>query len=134
LETRYALRELESAIGYDCRRLEDGRAAVFRHTGLHRRLRRDFYERRDAVAYYHTAFVAFAAGSAGKPERLAEAEETRQSLMRTMFPYLHFKQEKTRQETFDDLFDELDEIIAAKNAEDKAKRDTGAPSDVGSTG
>lgn len=133
METRYALRELESAIGYDCRRLEDGRTAVFRHTGLHRRLRRDFYERRDVIAYYHTAFIAFAAGSAGRPERLDEAEETRQSLLQTAFPYINFDQNRPRQETYDDLFDELDAIIAAKNAEDKAKRGAGTSSDVGST-
>jgi hypothetical protein len=100
---------------------------------LHRRLRRDFYERRDVIAYYRAAFVAFAAGSAGRSERLDETEEIRQSLVQTMFQYLHLKQEQPRRETFDDLFDELDAIIAAKNAEDKANRGAGTPSDVGPT-
>jgi hypothetical protein len=107
--------------------------AVFRHTGLHRRLRRDFYERRDIISYYHAAFVAFAAGSEGRSERLDEVEDMRNSLLQMAFPYVHFRKEKPRQETVDDLFDELDEIIAAKNVEDKAKRSAGMPSDVGPT-
>jgi hypothetical protein len=75
--------------------------------------------------------VAFAAGSAGRSDSLAESEDMRKSLLHTTFPYIHFDQNRPRHETFDDLFDELDEIIAAKNSEGNADGTSGTPDDVG---
>lgn len=108
MESRYALRELESVIGYDCRRLEDGRKAVFRHTGLHRRARRDYYERLDMKAAMQANLFAFGTRSMS----LATVEERRMDLLGVLFPYISFEAPKVQVESIDDLFDELDAIIA----------------------
>lgn len=117
MESRYALRELEGAIGYDCRCLPDGRRAIFRHTGLHRSLRREFFERRDLMAAMQSSFVAAAAAGAGRRAAFDIVEAKRRDMLQVMFPYIHFDAPApVRTESIDDLFDELDSIIAAQQA------------------
>lgn len=126
MESRYALRELESVIGYDCRRLDDGRKAVFRHTGLHRKARRDYYERLDMKAALQANL--FAVVLQNMP--LATVEEKRTNLLGVLFPYISFDAPKGQEESIDDLFDELDAIIAAQERQ-KAK-ETHTDGDSGS--
>ena len=121
MESRYALREIEGAIGYDLRKLEDGRKAVFRHTWLHKRLKRDFFERRDVSMVMACAFVAKAclASRPGLDTASAYdmAEEGRKSMVYVMFPYIKSdsssgeSSEKTGKDSYDAYFDELEAIL-----------------------
>lgn len=118
MASRYALREAEGAIGYDCRRLEDGRRALFRHTAVHRRARRDVLERRDLSAVLGATYVAAAARAANPRldvDRASDAvADVRESFVRAAFPYL--RQEPRRPRGYDDYgeyFDELDAIESA---------------------
>lgn len=75
------------------------------------------------VVAMQASFVAVAAMSA-RPSldanaSLAMVEERRAALVDTLFPYLHLEAPKVREETDDDLFDELDAIIAKHEAEAK---------------
>ena len=118
MESRYALREIEGAIGLDCRRLRDGRVAVFRHTHIHRRTRREFLERRDIMSVLLAGMMSTASiGSrAGIP--LSSAYEAvngvRSSLIRTAFPYVDMDGDQQPREVatddYDVYFDELDRI------------------------
>ena len=124
--SRYALRELECAIGYDCRGLEDGRRAEFRHTGIHRRAKRNLLERRDAIAVYGFTTCAMAAASSHQRINLSKAidtiESARCNIVSTAFPYLSGKEApvRVRQQTMDEMFDELDEIIAKEKSQKEA--------------
>lgn len=121
MESRYALRELEGAIGYDCRRLEDGRPAVFRHTLLHKRAKRGFYERRDAMLVLHASYIAMSALAANPRLDLDVVrdilKDQRSALVNTALPYLKEKEpeEETKEQKtsrYDRYFDELDRILA----------------------
>lgn len=117
LESRYALRELEGAIGYDTRRLEDGRRAEFLHTVLHRHARRRFFERRDMAMLLGMTLVSVSE-LLSKPAFKAKTavglvEERRQLLADELFPYLH--QDTKRQDDgseYDVYFKELDAIMS----------------------
>lgn len=116
MESRYALREIEGAIGRDCGRLEDGRRASFRHTFLHRKSRMDFLERRDEIAFLSTSLAA-TASLASNPrvdvDRAVElVADSRRALFRSVFPYADAAREE-RPKDYDDYseyFDELDRI------------------------
>ena len=134
LESRYALRELEGAIGLDGRTLPDGRRAVFRHTMLHRRIRRDFLERRDLMHFLSMSMLATAAQSSARGINARAAMESmssdRTSLMRIMFPYLKSDAEdetSDEQRQYDQYFDELDRI-AECNADVRGKDNGGRAS------
>lgn len=126
MESRYALRGLQGAIGNDCRRLEDGRKAVFRHTVLHKRARIDYYERRDAMLVLHASFMSVASlGSHARVdlEKAAEiVDEDRRMFIQVAFPYVHVEHKKTMSEEEENemLFDEY-EAMMKKDAEEKAK-------------
>ena len=134
MESRYALRELEGAIGYDCRRLEDGRPAVFRHTSLHKRARRDYFELQDVKTAMRCSFVAAAARGArptiGSEASASMAEEGRIALLKVLFPYNTFdKAPEVKEQSFDELFDELDMI--SENLKRKQQNDEKAAADSG---
>lgn len=109
---------MEGAIGYDCRRLEDGRRAYFSHTTLHRRLKRAFFERRDAMFLIHASFISTA--SMGSNPRLDFkssydiVEGSRRSLLKMAFPYLKIEETPNKPENYDAYFDELDAIEEAQ--------------------
>lgn len=121
---------LEDAIGYDCRRLHDGRAAVFKHTYLHRIARRAFFERRDSILILMTSSVLNACvGSHPKfnvKASLEAVEKNREDLISTMFPYLEDEVHEREKKDYSAYFDELD----AYEAEKRANR-TNAVSDSG---
>lgn len=127
MESRYALRELEGVIGLDLRRLEDGRRAVFRHTPLHRRTKRDFFERRDAMAVLSASLMAYAA-LGNRMEVTWQScrdtvDEERRMLSEMAFPYLGSSEKSAKDDgagKYDEYFDELDAIEEAK-ARERAK-------------
>ena len=116
--SRYALRETEGAIGLDCRRLHDGRVAMFRHTRIHRRTRRDFLERRDTMSILAATMLSTASIGSRPGIELRSVYEsvngTRMSLVKTMFPYLDMGEEPHANDAsvddYDVYFDELDRI------------------------
>lgn len=118
--SRYALRELEGAIGYDCRRLEDGRRAVFRHTAIHKKARQAFFERRDLLRVL-VASYASTASFAANPRfdtdvSIDVVKGGRSDLVKAAFPYLKTKEDDATK-SYDDYsayFDELDAIEASK--------------------
>jgi len=127
LESRYALRETEGAIGYDCRLLSDGRRALFRHTALHARSRREFLERRDTMLVLTASMVSNASLLSNPrldPKLAADiVSDIRSSLLRTAFPYLSMGDDENKEhsrDTYDEYFDELDAIEKAEVGE-KAK-------------
>lgn len=132
MESRYALREIEGAIGYDCRTLEDGRRASFRHTLFHRKARRDFFERRDLVMVMQSTYLAMASLSANMRVDLDAARSiaasNRRALVRAAFPYMpEEKSEIIDKDTgYDEYFDELDEIIAKEKEAQEGPEDVGA--------
>ena len=119
--SRYALREIEGAIGYDCRRLDDGRRALFRHTFIHNRVRRDFRERRDVMMVLAASYLANSAFASrpdiGLDNAMDVIRESKSALLRSAFPHLRIDEPKPESsEDFDRYFDELDEIEAAAKA------------------
>lgn len=128
LESRYALRELQGAIGYDCRRLHDGRAAEFRHTFIHRRIRRDFFERQDAITAINAALMAVSSLGSHVRVDICEASNiansSRSLLMKAIFPYVDFAETKPVESEKIDvkaIMKELREI----NARNKKKAESG---------
>jgi len=114
---------MEGAIGLDCRRLADGRKAKFGHTFLHRRFRRDFFERRDTVMLLMASYVATAGLASNIMVDLENAKEIvgdrRASLAKAMFPYVEFsvpKRDPEKIEDYDEYFDELDAIDEEQKA------------------
>lgn len=134
MESRYALREIEGAIGYDCRTLEDGRRASFRHTLVHRKARREFFERRDIVMVMQSTYLAMASMSANMRVDLdaarSVAASNRRALVRATFPYICMPEEKQddapKEQMYDEYFDELDEIIAREKEAAEGTEDVGA--------
>ena len=122
MESRYALREIEGAIGYDCRRLEDGRRALFRHTLVHRMARRAFFERRDMMAVMGLSYSALSSFAANPRLDIDASRDVvggaRKSILEIVFPYLDFGDDKKPKtyEDYSEYFDELDAIEAAKSA------------------
>ena len=132
MESRYALREIEGAIGYDCRTLEDGRRASFRHTLIHRKARREFFERRDLVMVMQSTYLAMASLSANMRVDLDAARSiaasNRRALVRAAFPYMpeEKKEEVPKEQMYDAYFDELDDIIAREKESAEGDGDVGA--------
>lgn len=130
--SRYALRETEGAIGLDCRRLMDGRAAVFRHTPIHKRSRRDFLERRDTMSVLVSSMTATASICSRPGISLDSAvgmvNGIRTSLIKTVFPYLDVDDSSAnaKEEDYDAYFDELDRI-----EEEERKERENAPANTG---
>ena len=126
------MRELEGAIGYDCRFLNDGRRAVFRHTALHKRSRRAFFERRDAMLLLHSSFVSNASLGANPRLDLKDSSEMvdkcRRSFIKMAFPYLEIDEKPSEPKDYDAYFDELDAIEAEKAAEHGVKSSPAASS------
>jgi len=123
LESRYALREIEGAIGRDCRRLEDGRRALFRHTLFHRIARNDFRERRDEISVLSASYIATACMASNPKIGIGRAveivSEMRRDLVRSVFPYIDLEEadkdiedsDKPKSyEDYSEYFDELDRI------------------------
>lgn len=132
--SRYALREVEASIGYDCRRLDGGRRASFRHTFLHKRSRRDLLERRDLLRVLGSSYVAMAALSADPRMDLDASLEAigdvRESLLKSAFPYMKAKAKPKKYEDYSEYFDELDEL---ERMEKKEALDANAPNDIMNT-
>lgn len=109
---------MQGAIGYDCRRLEDGRIASFRHTGLHRRARRDFFERCDLMSFLKITLSAASSISSNPRLEFSTSmdivQDNRMSLLKTAFPYMDLDGVEKPNENvdYDALFDELDEIAS----------------------
>lgn len=137
MESRYALREVQGAIGHDTRLLPDGRRADFRHTALHRALRRGYFELRDAMFVLHASLIS--ASSLGSHARvdLAKAAEIvandRRMFVKIAFPYADMSAASSEptEQNYDTLMDELDAYIAKEKAElaGKSKGDAGSGSD-----
>lgn len=129
------MRELEGAIGYDCRRLEDGRKAVFRHTWIHRKARREILERRDLIAVLQTSLCSVSALSSHYRLKIDSVvdfiEKRRIDMVRAVFPYVRVEDSKPSEstikgQTIDELFDELDEIIANDKKNEQGTSENGA--------
>ena len=121
MESRYALRELQGVIGIDLRRLDDGRSAVFRHTGLHKKIKRDYFERRDVMLVLHASFMSVASVASHARMDIRKAievvAEDRSMFIKIAFPYIDVDKSETRSnEEYDKYFDELDEIIAKRKS------------------
>ena len=135
MESRYALREFEGAIGYDCRLLEDGRKAVFRHTWIHRRCRRYILERRDLISVMQCGIMSSASilshGKIDVDSAIESIDGRRRSMLKIAFPYIRFDGDRGKEVDYDQYFDELDEIEASKKAcaADSAKSSDGLPAD-----
>ena len=97
---------------------------MFRHTGIHRRSRRSFFERRDTMLLLQSAFVSNASmGSNPRldiKESLGIVEDSRRSFIKIAFPYLRIDDGPKEPKDYDEYFDELDAIEAQKEAEKKA--------------
>ena len=112
---------------------------MFRHTGLHKKARRDFLERKDVMLVSRASLAAFAALgshiSAEYSESVELVESARHELMAAAFPYMPKKTEQKDKvqepdgQTYDQLFDELDRIRAELKANDK-DYGTDKPSDA----
>lgn len=135
MESRYALREFEGAIGYDCRLLEDGRKAVFWHTWIHRRCRRDILERRDLISVMQCGIMSSASilshGKIDVDSAIESIDERRRFMLRIAFPYVRFGGDAGKDVDYDRYFDELDEIEASKKASaaHSAEASYGLPTD-----
>ena len=118
MESRYALREFEGAIGYDCRLLEDGRKAVFLHTWIHRKCRRDILERRDLISVMQCGIMSSASilshGKIDVDSAIESIDERRRFMFKIAFPYSRFYGDTGKDVDYDRYFDELDEIEASK--------------------
>ena len=144
MASRYALRELEGAIGYDCRRLRDGRPALFMHTFLHRRARRDFFERRDLVDYLRMSYMSMSCISSNPRISIDEAidvvAERRSSFMKAIFPYIDIdvnagkKPKEMKYEDYSEYFDELDRLEAMNMGAEGSSSDSGGSEDVSEDG
>lgn len=137
LESRYTLRELQGAIGYDCRRLHDGRLAEFRHTFIHRRIRRDFFDRQDAITVINASLMAISSLGSHYRIDITEAADmanaSRSSLVKSAFPYMDFKEpEPVKSDKIDveAIMKELREI----NARNKKKAESGGGDEDGPVG
>lgn len=97
---------------------------MFRHTGIHRRSRRNLFERRDAMLLLQSAFVSNASmGSNPRldiKESLGIVEESRRSFIKIAFPYLRIDDGPQEHKDYDEYFDELDAIEYQKDADKKA--------------
>lgn len=113
---------MEGAIGYDCRRLEDGRRAIFRHTIVHKMARRAFFERRDMIAVMGLSYSALSSFAANPRLEIDSSREivggSRNTLLEIAFPYFDFGiQDKPKTyEDYSAYFDELDEIEASRKS------------------
>lgn len=123
MASRYALRELEGAIGLDCRTLRDGRKAEFLHTALYKRAKREFFERRDSIEYLRMSYMSVSCISANLrmdlDRMLDSVSRNRVALLSAMFPYVEFDADQENQkdgggdvryEDYEKYFDELDEL------------------------
>jgi hypothetical protein len=97
---------------------------MFRHTGIHRRSKRNLFERRDAMLLLQSSFVSNSSmGSNPRldiKESLEIVEECRRSFIKMAFPYLRIDDGQKEHKNYDEYFDELDAIEAQKEAEKKA--------------
>lgn len=97
---------------------------MFRHTGIHRRSKRNLFERRDAMLLLQSAFVSNASiGSNPRldiKEVLDIVEDSRRSFIKIAFPYLRIYDSPQEPKDYDEYFDELDAIEAQKEAKKKA--------------
>lgn len=112
--SRYALREVEVAIGYDCRRLDGGRRALFRHTGLHKRARRNVLERRDLILALSSSYMATSSLASNPRMDVGSSidvlQDKREALIQSLFPYFKTDRREKSYEDYDKYFDELDEL------------------------
>ena len=129
------MREFEGAIGYDCRRLEDGRRALFRHTYVHKRTKRDVIERRDAICMLQASLMSSAGISSHYRIDVDLAfdviSDIRSKLFYLTFPYDGYRATPHKSDEYDEYFDELDRLDALRK-EQKAAADGGP--DVGVEG
>lgn len=121
MESRYALRELEGAIGSGPPSHSGQRVVKFAHTYLHRRAKRDLFERRDIMAFMMASYVAKSAFASSRyvdfDDAIATLGSLRDSVIKMAFPYVAIKEKKRDPERYDDYkeyFDELDAIEAAE--------------------
>ena len=116
MESRYALREAQCAIGYDCRRLDDGRRAVFRHTKLHKLSRQYCLELEDIKSIMSSSVISSAAisshGRIDISSAINNVIDCRKKLISISFPYLDIEGNKTSVEDgdYDKYFEKLDEM------------------------
>lgn len=97
--------------------------AKFAHTYLHRRAKRDFFERRDLMSFMMASYVAKSAFASSRyvdfDDAVATLGSIRDSAMKMMFPYVSIEEKKRnpeRYEDYEEYFDELDAIEAEKKA------------------
>ena len=95
---------------------------MFRHTFLHRAVRRSFRDRRDMINVLGMSYVAMS-GFASNMKLNVDSSiqvvgDARLTLLKTAFPYLNFETESKEKsyEDYSEYFDELDAIEAAKAA------------------
>ena len=138
MESRYALREIQGAIGRDCRKLEDGRRAVFRHTHLHKAARRYILERADLITVMYSSVISASAVASHHridvKSALDRIIESRRELINVAFPYfdLDKKQEDVSNEEYDKYFDMLEKIEKEKEEKKKneVKKEEKKPEDM----
>lgn len=109
------MREIEGAIGFDTRVMEDGRTAVFRHTALHKGAKWHFFERRDAMRILEATYVSISARLASKES----VKALRDRLVAMAFPYIGSDgagSNDSDMSQYDKYFDELDRMEAERKA------------------
>lgn len=90
--------------------------AIFRHTIFHRRMKLDFFERRDAMHVLHSRLVAYSSLLSHPRTSFRYAVdyigEIRESLAKVSFPYIRQKpaNKKHYENEYDEYFDELDKL------------------------
>lgn len=138
--SRYALREVEGAIGYDCRRLADGRRAVFRHTALHKAARHSILDRKDELSATIASYVAISSLASNPRFEIDAAKdavkESWSSIVKVAFPYVEARKE-TGPKSYEDYsayFDELDAIEAEKATSEQSGTPVREESSVGEQG
>ena len=124
MESRYALREIECAIGRADVSAYGSRRMVFRHTPIHNRLRRDFMERKDAIVVLQASMISMAClGSNPRVDPSYASKlvlEKKNLLSNVVFPYFKIEEQSTTsassEQDLDAYFDELDDIVKRKEA------------------
>ena len=87
---------------------------MFRHTGLHKRARRDILERRDLILALSSSYMA-TSSLASNPRMDVDSsidvlQDKREVLIKSLFPYFKADRSEKSYEDYNQYFDELDEL------------------------
>ena len=87
---------------------------MFRHTGLHKRARRDVLERRDLILALSSSYMATSSLASNPRMDVGSSidviQDKREALIQSLFPYFKADRREKSYEDYDKYFDELDEL------------------------